>query len=55
MPTLKPDTTPAYLNLGPKPLNEARAIKEAANREFAWKLLKLLAISAICGALLALR
>jgi len=53
MPTLKPDNGPAYLALGPKTIHPARLEAEARQKDFCFKLLRLLAFSALAGAALA--
>jgi len=56
MPRLKPDNTAPYIALGPQPIHSAaRAKRDAEVRQNCYAILKLLAFSAIAGALLALR
>lgn len=56
MPTLKPDNGPSYLQLGPQPLDPiARQKRNDEVKANLLAFLKLLALSALAGALLALR
>jgi len=56
MPQLKPDNGPSYLQLGPQPLDPiARQKRNDEVRANLLAFLKLLALSAIAGALLAFR
>ena len=56
MPHLKPNNGPAYLAIGPQPLESiARTKRNAEVRANCLAVLKLLAVSAILGFLLALR
>lgn len=56
MPTLKPDTNPAYLLPASNPLNQsARLKRDAEVRQNCLAIAKLLLFSAAAGALLALR
>ena len=56
MPTLKPDNGPSYLQLGPQPLDPiARQKRNDEVKANLLAFLKLLALCALAGALLALR
>lgn len=56
MPNLKPDNGPAYLALGPQPLDSvARQKRNDEVRENCYAFLKLLIGSAVLGLCLALR
>lgn len=56
MPTLKPDNGPSYLALGPQPLDPiARKKRNDEVKANLLAFLKLLALSAIAGAVLAFR
>ena len=56
MPTLKPDNGPSYLQLGPQPLDPiARQKRNDEVRANLLAFLKLLALSALAGAVLAFR
>ena len=56
MPKLKPDNGPSYLALGPQPLNPiARQKRNDEVRANLLAFLKLLALSALAGAVLAFR
>lgn len=56
MPTLKPDNGPSYLALGPQPLDHiARKKRNDEVRANLLAFLKLLALSALAGAVLAFR
>ncbi len=53
MTTLKPYNGPSFLELGPKTIHPARLEAEARQKAFCFKMLRLLAFSALAGAALA--